>query len=68
MQQNKQIKSITQKVSLKLTKRKFVDPFLTGHTKKSIINPLVMPYLHYCSLAWASAVPSWLNHVDKNSS
>ena len=65
LQWDKQIKNITQKVSFKLGKIKSIAPFLTGHTKKLLINALVMPYFHYCSPAWASASPFWLNQVNK---
>ena len=46
IQLDKQIKNITQKVSFKLDKIKSIAHFLTGHTKKLLLNALVMPYFH----------------------
>ena len=58
MQWDKQIKNITQTVSFKLSKIKSAAAaaaaVLIGHTKKLLINALVIPYFHYCSTVWAS--------------
>ena len=51
----------TKKVNFKLRKIKSVASFLTSHTKKLLVNALVMPYFHYCSPAWSSAA----RKVDK---
>ena len=65
MQWSSQISNITKKVNFKLGKIKSVASFLTSHTKKLLVNALVMPYFHYCSLAWSSAAPFRLRKVDK---
>ena len=61
MQWPSQISNITKKVNFKLHKIKSVASFLTSHTKKLLVNALVMPYFHYCSPAWSSAA----RKVDK---
>ena len=61
MQRPSQISNITKKVNFKLGKIKSVASFLTSHTKKLLVNALVMPYFHYCSPAWSSAA----RKVDK---
>ena len=65
MQWSSQISNITKKVNFKLGKIKTVASFLTSHTKKLLVNALVMPYFHYCSPAWSSAAPFRLHKVDK---
>ena len=60
-----QIKNITQKASLKLGKIKAIASFLTPHTKKMLVNALVMPYFHYCSPAWSNAAPFRLIKINK---
>ena len=65
MQWSSQISNITKKVNFKLGKIKSVASFLTSHTKKLLVNALVMPYFHYCSPAWSSAAPFRLRKVDK---
>ena len=52
-------------MSFKLGKIKSIAPFLTSHTKKLLINALVMPYFHYCFLAWASALSFRLKKVNE---
>ena len=59
------VSNITKKVNFKLGKIKSVASFLTSHTKKLLVNALVMPYFHYCSPAWSSAAPFRLRKVDK---
>ena len=61
MQWPSQISNITKKVNFKLRKIKSVASFLTSHTKKLLVNALVMPYFHYCSPDLASAA----RKVDK---
>ena len=61
MQWSSQISNITKKVNFKLGKIKSVASFLTSHTKKLLVNALVMPYFRYCSPAWSSAA----RKVDK---
>ena len=68
MQWKYQIKNITQKASLKLGKIKAIASFLTPHTKKLLVNALVMPYFHYCSPAWSNAAPFRLSKINKKSS
>ena len=65
MQWNFQIKNISQKARLKLSKIKSVARFLTDHTKKLLVNALVMPYFHYCTATWSNAAPFRLNKLDK---
>ena len=65
MQWDYQIKNITQKVNFKLGKIKTIAPFLTDHTKKLLVNALVMPYFHYCSPAWSNAATFRLNQLNK---
>ena len=48
-----------------LGKIKSVASFLTSHTKKLLVNALVIPYSHYCSPAWSSSAPFRLRKVDK---
>ena len=48
-------------MNFKLGKIKSVASFLASHTKKLLVNALVMPYFHYCSPAWSSAA----RKVDK---
>ena len=38
---------------------------LTPHTKKLLVNALVMPYFHYCSPAWSNAAPFRLSKINK---
>ena len=35
------------------------------HTKKLLVNALVMPYFHYCSPAWSNAAPFRLSKINK---
>ena len=65
MQWKYQIKNITQKANLKLGKIKAIESFLTPHTKKLLVNALVMPYFHYCSPAWSNAAPFRLSKINK---
>ena len=65
MQWKYQIKNITQKANLKLGKIKAIASFLTPHTKKLLVNALVMPYFHYCSPAWSNAAPFRLSKINK---
>ena len=65
MQWKYQIKNITQKASMKLGKIKAIASFLTPHTKKLLVNALVMPYFHYCSPAWSNAAPFRLSKINK---
>ena len=65
MQWSSQISNITKKVNFKLGKIKSVASFLASHTKRLLVNALVMPYFHYCSPAWSSAAPFRLRKVDK---
>ena len=46
MQWSSQISNITKKVNFKFGKIKFVGSFLTSHTKRLLVNALVMPYFH----------------------
>ena len=65
MQWDNQIKNIAIKTNLKLAKIKSVASVLTDHTKKLLVNALVMPYFHYCSPAWSSARPFRLRKLNK---
>ena len=38
---------------------------MTPHTKKLLVNALVMPYFHYCSPAWSNAAPFRLSKINK---
>ena len=49
----------------KYSKIKAIASSLTPHTKKLLINALVMPYLNYCSPAWASATQGRLRKLEK---
>ena len=49
------IKRTCAKTGIKLRKIERVLPYLTSHTKKILINSLVMPYFNYCSEVWSSA-------------
>ena len=48
-------KNANQKILFKYSKIKAIASSLTLHIKKLLINALVMPYLNYCSSAWAIA-------------
>ena len=52
-------------MKFKLGKIKAVASFLTSHTKKLLVNTLVVLCFHYCFPAWSSAAPFWLHKVDK---
>ena len=65
MQWDFQIKNISQKAQFKMSKIKSIAQFLTDHTKKVLINALVMPYFHYCTAAWSNAAPFRLNKLEK---
>ena len=66
MQWEYNIKNVNQKIKiiLKYSKIKAIASSLTPHTKKLLINAL-MPYLNYCSSAWASATQSRLGKLEK---
>ena len=68
MQWKYQIRNIAQKVNLKLSKIKSIASFLIPHTKKLLVDALVMPHFHYCSPAWSNAASFRLNKIDKKSS
>ena len=53
------------KGEFQIRKNKICCIILTSHTKKLLVNALVMPYFHYCSPAWSSAAPFRLHKVDK---
>ena len=65
MQWEDHIKNVNQKILLKYSKIKAIASSLTPHTKKLLINALVMPYLNYCSSAWASATQGRLGKLEK---
>jgi hypothetical protein len=65
MQWKYQINNIAIKTNLKLSKIKSVASVLTDHTKKLLVNALVMPYFHYCSPAWSNAAPFRLQRLNK---
>ena len=48
-----------------ITYFKAIASFLTPHTKKLLVNALVMPYFHYCSPAWSNAAPFRLSKINK---
>ena len=58
-------KKCHQKILFKYSKIKAIASSLTPHTKKLLINALVMPYLNYCSSAWASATQGRLGKLEK---
>ena len=65
MQWEDHIKNVNQKILFKYSKIKAIASSLTPHTKKLLINALVMPYLNYCSSAWASATQGRLGKLEK---
>ena len=65
MQWEGHIKNVNQKILFKYSKIKAIASSLTPHTKKLLINALVMPYLNYCSSAWASATQGRLGKLKK---
>ena len=65
MQWEDHIKNVNQKILFKYSKIKAIATSLTPHTKKLLINVLVMPYLNYCSSAWASATQGRLGKLEK---
>ena len=65
MQWEDHIKNVNQKMLFKYSKIKAIASSLTPHTKKLLINALVMPYLNYCSSAWASATQGRLGKLEK---
>ena len=65
MQWEDHIKNVNQKILFKYSKIKAIASSLTLHTKKLLINALVMPYLNYCSSAWASATQGRLGKLEK---
>ena len=65
MQWEDHIKNVNQKIVFKYSKVKAIASSLTLHTKKLLINALVMPYLNYCSSVWASAILGRLGKLDK---
>ena len=65
MQWGDHIKNVNQKISFKYSKIKAIASSLTPHTKKLLINALIMPYLNYCSSTWASAIQGRLGKLEK---
>ena len=65
MQWEYHIKNVNQKILFKYSKIKAIASSLTPHTKKLLINALVLPYLNYCSSAWASATQGRLGKLEK---
>ena len=57
--------SIKKYYLIRYSKIKAIASSLTPHTKKLLINALVMPYLNYCSSAWASATQGRLGKLEK---
>ena len=64
-QKKDHIKNVNQKILFKYSKIKAFASSLTPHTKKLLINALVMPYLNYCSSAWASATQGRLGKLEE---
>jgi hypothetical protein len=65
MQWESHIKDINNKILLKYSKIRTIASCLTPHTKKLLINALVMPYFNYCSSAWACATQGRLGKLEK---
>ena len=65
MQWEDHIKNVNQKILFKYSKIKAIASSLTPHTKMLLINALVMPYLNYCSSAWASATQGGIGKLEK---
>ena len=64
MQWEDHIKNLNQNILFKY-KSHWIASSLTPNTKKLLINALVMPYLNYCSSAWASATQGRLGKLEK---
>ena len=59
-----QANSARQKAYLKLSKIKSISSFLDDHTKKMLINALVMPHITYCSNSWSTMSKANLNKFE----
>jgi hypothetical protein len=55
---------IRKKVGYKLSKLKRIESYLSERTKKQLVNALIMPYYHYCSVVWSSATASTLKKLE----
>jgi len=55
---------VRKKVGYKLSKFKKIQSYLTERTKKQLVNALVMPYYHYCSVVWSSATDATLRKLE----
>ena len=55
---------IRKKVGYKLSKIKNIQCYLSERTKKQLVNALIMPYYHYCSVVWSSAAVSTLRKLE----
>ena len=53
------------KAGFKLREVERALPYLTSHTKKFLINCIVMPYINYCSEIWSSANRACLKRLEK---
>ena len=59
------VKKTCAKVGVKLRKIERALPHLTFHTKKLLINSLVMPYFSYCSEVWSSSSKTCLKRLAR---
>ena len=59
------VKRTCAKAGVKLRKIERALPHLTSHTKKLLINSLVMPYFNYCSEVWSSASKTCLKRLAR---
>ena len=54
MSWNEQAKSVRQKAYLSIHKIKRISNLIDVHTKKLLLNALVMPHINYCCSSWSS--------------
>ena len=59
------VKKTCAKAGVKLRKIERALPHLTVHTKKLLINSLVMPYFNYCSEVWSSSSKTCLERLAR---
>ena len=59
------VKITCAKAGVKLRKIERALPHLTFHTKKLLINSLVMPYFNYCSEVWSSSSKTCLKRLAR---
>ena len=59
------IKHVKNRAYYKLRKLTYINKCLTPHTKKLLINALIIPYIKYCSSSWSNATDSNLKCMQK---